>query len=55
MHIRTTPQEVIFETAAVRNAQPMQLDEAALSQALVSLAAGMEQIEHTLYKLIVLR
>lgn len=55
MQTSFTLQELIFETTAVCSAQAMQLDEAALSQALVSLATGMEQIEHTLYKLMVRR
>jgi hypothetical protein len=55
VHTRTTPQEVILETADRRNAQAMQLDQVALSLALATLAAGMEQIEQTLYKLMLLR
>ena len=52
MQALSTPQEVNFETAACQTAQ---LDEAALSRALVSLAAGMEQIERALYSLVLQR
>ena len=55
MHTISAPQDAILETAAVRDGQSAQLDEVVLSRALVSLAAGMEQIEHTLYNLMVRR
>ena len=55
MHGISTPRDVTLETAAIRDGQCAQMDAAVLSQALVSLATGMEQIEHTLYRLMIRR
>lgn len=55
VHTISTSQDAILETAARRDGQSGQLDEVVLSRALLSLAAGMEQIEHTLYNLMLRR